>query len=158
VLGDKSKDKHIASLADLDGMRLTIEAGTLGDAILMTSDDGRFVSQITHVVPGRNQLFPLLESGEQDATVMPLHRFDAYRIEHPDTKLAASNFYLPIGFNMGFVGLVEQAALIERANAAIDQMLKDGEPAALAQTAHMTYLAPRQPFVRDAITMKDLTK
>jgi hypothetical protein len=50
-------------------------------------------------------LFPRLEAGEADATLVPVHRFDAYRIEHPDTKLAPSGYFLPVGFNMGFVGL-----------------------------------------------------
>jgi ABC-type amino acid transport substrate-binding protein len=156
VLGERVKDKPIAGLADLAGMNLIIEAGTLGDAILMLFDHGRFVSQISHVVPGRGELFPKLESGEADATILPMHRFDAYRIEHPDTKLTPSNYYLPVGFNMGFVGLAGNAPLLEQASAAIDEMLKAGEPAAMAQTAHATYLPPRQPFILDHLTMSDL--
>jgi hypothetical protein len=54
-----------------------IEAGTLGDAILMTFDHGRFISKISHVVPGRGELFPRLESGEATATLITVHRFDA---------------------------------------------------------------------------------
>jgi ABC-type amino acid transport substrate-binding protein len=158
VLGARAKDKSIAGLADLDGLNLTIEAGTLGDAVLMTFDHGRLVSRIAHVVPGRGQLFPPLEGGDADATLLPVHRFDAYRIEHPDTKLTLSGYYLPIGFNMGFVGLSSDALLIERASAAIDAMLKDGEAAALAPAARMTYLPPRQPYILDHLTMSDLTK
>ena len=44
-----------------------------------------------------------------EATLIPVHRFDAYRIGHPDTKLRLSGYYLPIGFNMGFVGLASAA-------------------------------------------------
>jgi len=55
--------------------------GTLGDAVLMTFNHGRLVSHIAHVVPGRGELFPRLESGEADATLIPVHRFDAYRIQ-----------------------------------------------------------------------------
>jgi ABC-type amino acid transport substrate-binding protein len=105
VLAGKAKERRIASLADLEGLDVAIEAGTLSDAILMTSEHGRFVSKISHVVPGRGELFPRLEAGEADATLVPVHRFDAYRIEHPDTKLAPSGYFLPVGFNMGFVGL-----------------------------------------------------
>ncbi len=105
VLGEKAKERQIARLADLEGLNLTAEVGTLGDAILMSFDHGRFVSKIAHVVPGRGHLFVSLESGEADATLIPVHRFDAYRIKHPDSKLAPSGYYLPIGFNMGFVGL-----------------------------------------------------
>ncbi len=158
VLGANAMDKHIASLADLDGMNLGVEAGTLGDAILMTFDHRRFVSRITHVVPGRGELFPKLESGEFDATIVPVHRFDAYRLEHPDTGIKPSSYYYPIGFNMGFVGLATAAPLIEQVNAALDEMLKSDEPASFASAAHMTYLPPRRPFILDDITVSDLTK
>ena len=158
VLGSRVQGKRIVGLADLDGMALTIEAGTLGDVILMTFDHGRFVSQITHLVPGRGELFPRLESGAADATLVPVHRLDAYRIEHPDTKLTPSGYYLPIGFNMGFVGLSSERLLIDQASAAIDAMLKDGEIAALAPAARVTYLPPRQPYVLDQLSLSDLTR
>ena len=66
--------------------------------------------------------------------------------------------FFPVGFNMGFVGLASGAQLIEQANAAIEAMLKDGEFAALAPLAHMTYLPPRQPYILDHLTMNDLNK
>jgi len=158
VLAGKARERRIASLADLEGLDLTVEAGTLGDVILMTFEHGRFVSKISHVVPERGELFPRLEAGEADATLIPVHRLDAYLIEHPDSKLAPSGYYLPIGFNMGFVGLASAAQLVEQANAAIDVMLKEGEIAALAPLAHMTYLPPRQPYILEHLTMNDLTR
>ena len=158
VLGEKAKERRIARLADLEGLNLAVEIGTLGDAILMSFDHGRFVSKIAHVVPGRGQLFARLESGETDATVVPVHRLDAYRIEHPDSKIAPSGYYLPIGFNMGLVGLASASPLVEQADRAIEAMLEDGELAALATAAQMTYLPPRQPYILDHLTMSDLTK
>jgi len=158
VVGDKAAERHIAALGDLDGIRLGIEAGTLGDAILMSFDHGRLISQITHMVPGRGELLPGLERGDYDATLVALHHFDAYRADHPDTKLKPSGYYFPIGFNMGFVGLTKEVSLIERTNAALEGMLKDGEPAALALAAHMTYLPPREPYILEGISMSDLAK
>ena len=158
VLGEKAKERRIARLADLEGLNLAVEIGTLGDAILMSFDHGRFVSKIAHVVPGRGQLFARLESGETDATVVPVHRLDAYRIEHLDSKIAPSGYYLPIGFNMGLVGLASASPLVEQADRAIEAMLEDGELAALATAAQMTYLPPRQPYILDHLTMSDLTK
>jgi hypothetical protein len=158
VLGGKAAAKQITSLADLDGVNLGIEISTLGDAILMSFDHGRFIPRITHLVPGRGELFPKLERGDYDATIIPVHRFDAYRIEHPDTGIKPSRYYFSVGFNMGFVGLANAAPLIERANAALDDMLKAGEPAAFALAAHMTYLPPREPYILEGISMNDLTK
>jgi ABC-type amino acid transport substrate-binding protein len=158
LLGGKAAAKPIARLADLDGMRLAVEGGTLADAILMSFDGGRYVSQIKHFVPGHADLWPALERGDYDATLDIVHRFDAYRISHPDTAIKLSGFYLPVGFNMGFVALAGEGNLIERVNAALGAMLEDGEPASFARAAQMTYLQPRQPDVLDGITMSDLTK
>jgi len=158
VLGGKAAAKPISSLADLDGVNVGTEAGTFADAILMSFDHGRLISRITHLVPGRGELLPKLEQGDYDATLIPLHRFDAYRIEHPDTGIKPSGYYFPIGFNMGFVGLATAAPLIERVNDALDEMLKSDEPASFASAAHMTYLPPRQPYILDDISVSDLTK
>jgi ABC-type amino acid transport substrate-binding protein len=158
VLDGKAVDKPIAKLGDLGGLKLGIEGGTLADAILMNFDHGRLIPDITHVVPGRGELLPRLESGDYEATLVPVHRFDAYRIGHTDTKLRLSGYYLPIGFNMGFVGLASDAGLIDRVNAALEGMLRDGEAESLAVAAHMTYLPPRQPYVLDGFRIGDLTK
>ncbi len=158
VLGGNAVAKPIARLADLEGVKLGVEGGTLADSILMTVEHGRFIPDVTHLVPGRGELLPRLESGDYQATLIPIHRFDAYRLDHPDTKLRPSGYYLPVGFNMGFVGLATQADLIERVNAAVDDMLKDGEAGTLARAAHMTYLPPRQPYILDRFLISDLAK
>ena len=64
VLDGKAVDKPIAKLGDLGGLKLGIEGGTLADAILMNFDHGRLIPDITHVVPGRGELLPRLESGD----------------------------------------------------------------------------------------------
>ena len=58
---------------------------------------------------------------------------------------------------MGFVGLASASPLIQQANGAIHAMLKDGELAALARAAQMTYLPPRLPYILDHLTMTDIT-
>ncbi len=50
--GPQARDRQIAGIGDLSGLRLAIESGTLGDAILMTFDKGRLIDSITHLVPG----------------------------------------------------------------------------------------------------------
>jgi len=152
------RQKRSRFAGPLHDLNLTIESGTLGDAILMTYDHGRFISRIAHASPGRSELFPRLESGEADATVIPVHRFDAYRIERPDTKLTLSGYFLPVGFNMGFAGLAKDVQLIDQANAAIEAMLQDGQPPSFAQATHMTYLPPRRPYVQDNPPLVDLSR
>ncbi|MGY4349949.1 ABC-type amino acid transport substrate-binding protein [Bradyrhizobium sp. GM7.3] len=51
VLGPKARGRNIGDIGDLAGLRLVIESGSLGDAILMTFDKGRLIDDITHLVP-----------------------------------------------------------------------------------------------------------
>jgi ABC-type amino acid transport substrate-binding protein len=149
---------RITDLASLEGVKLGVEGGTLADAILMLFGDGRFVNQITHIIPGRGELLPRLEQGQYDATLVELHRFDAYRATHPDSKLTPSGYYFPIGFNIGFVGLATDRGLIEQADRAIADMLENNELPALTRTAGVTYLPPRQPNVSPDVTLADLRR
>jgi ABC-type amino acid transport substrate-binding protein len=158
VLGAAAASARITDLASLDGIRIGIEGGTLADAILMLFGDGRFVNQITHVVPGRGELLPRLEKAEYDATLVELRRFDAYRAAHPETKLTPSSYYFPTGFNIGFAGLSVDRDLIEQVDRAIAEMLEEGELPALARTAGVTYLPPHQPNVSPEVTLTDLRR
>jgi hypothetical protein len=149
---------RITDLTSLEGVKLGVEGGTLADAILMLFGDGRFVNQITHIVPGHGELLPRLEQGQYDATLVELHRFDAYRATHPGTKLTPTGYYFPIGFNIGFVGLSTDRGLIEQADRAIADMLGNNELPALARTAGVTYLPPRQPNISPDVTLADLRR
>ena len=57
---------------------------------------------------------------------------------------------------MGFVGLSTEAALIDQVSTAVDDLLARGELPALAQAAGMTYVPPRQPEVRESLSLADL--
>ena len=156
ILGGAAAGKPIYSLADLDGMTIGVEGGTLSDAILMVHGNGRLIDHITHFLPGRGQIWPGLEHGDFDATLAPLHRFDAWRSGHADTKLRASGYFHSVGFNLGFAGLARDAALLAQVDAALALMLDSGEIAGFAPAAGMTYLAPRPPDIRKHILIIDL--
>jgi ABC-type amino acid transport substrate-binding protein len=148
--------KPVKSLADLDGLKLGIEAATLGDAILMLYKNGRYVDRLTHFIPGRDELLTRLENGEFDATLVDLRRFDAYRLAHPGSKITPTGYYYRWGINMGYVGLSTDTVLIDRVNAAIEDMLAKNEMAPLAAKAGLTYLLPRQPEISDELSLRDL--
>jgi ABC-type amino acid transport substrate-binding protein len=151
VLGPKAvetaRDRRIGGIGDLAGLRIGIESGTLADAILMTFDHGRLIDDITHLVPGRQDLLGSLERGDLDVTLLDLRRLDAYRATHPDSRLAASGYYYPIGVNRGYVGLAGEAGLLEAVNKALVELQASGTLAKLGQAAGLTYLPPRQPAV-----------
>ena len=158
VLGPGAALARVTDLANLESIKLGVEGGTLADAALMLFGDGRFVDQITHVVLGRGELLPRLEKGEYGATLVELRRFDAYRAKHPGTNLTPSGYYSLIGFNVGFVGLSTDEDLMKQIDRAIADMLENNEFPALARTAGMTYLPPRQPNVSRDVTITDLRR
>ena len=160
VLGPKAKikERKITDIGDLAGLRLTIESGTLGDAILMTFDKGRLIDDITHLVPGRSDLLGELERGEFDATLLDLRRFDAYRAEHPDTRITASGYYYPIGANRGYVALETDKALLESVNKVLADLQAKGTIAELGKAAGLTWLAPREPIILGDVWLKILNR
>jgi ABC-type amino acid transport substrate-binding protein len=158
VLGEKARGRKIAGIGDLAGLRIAIESGTLGDAILMTFEKGRLIDDITHLVPGRHDLLGALNRGDFDATLLDLSRFDAYRAAHPDTRLGASGYYYPIGVNRGYVGLAGDPALIAAVNKALSDLQSAGTVADLAKTAGLTYLPPVEPAILGDQLLKVLQK
>lgn len=147
VLGPKAHDRNISDIGDLAGLRLAIESGSLGDAILMTFDKGRLIDNITHLVPARDDLLGALDRGDYDATLIDLARYDAHRAAHPDTAISASGYYYPIGANRGYVGLGSDPALIEAVNKALMDLAAEGKIAELGKQAGLTYLLPREPAI-----------
>ncbi|MDE2377191.1 transporter substrate-binding domain-containing protein [Bradyrhizobium sp.] len=147
VLGPKARGRKIDGIGDLAGMRLAIESGTLGDAILMNFDKGRLIDSITHLVPGRDDLLGALNRGDHDATLLDLARFDAYRAAHQDTAISASGYYYPIGANRGYVALASDPALFVAVNKALTELMAEGKIAEFGKQAGLTYLPPREPAI-----------
>jgi ABC-type amino acid transport substrate-binding protein len=156
VLGPKARDRRINGVGDLVGLRIGIESGTLADAILMTFASGKLIDNITHLVPGRSDLLGALERGDFDATLLDLRRFDAWRAAHPETTLAASGYYYPIGANRGYVGLASDPNLLAEVNNALTALQGEGTIAGLAQAAGLTWLPPRDPAISGEISLKAL--
>ena len=147
VLGAKARERKITGIADLAGLRIAIESGTLGDAVLMNFDHGRLIDDITHLVPGRSDLLGALESGSYDATLLDLARLDAYRAAHAETAITASGYYYPIGANRGYVGLASDPALLAAVDKALAALAAEGKIAELGKQAGLTYLPPREPAI-----------
>ncbi|MCC8937734.1 transporter substrate-binding domain-containing protein [Bradyrhizobium sp. Arg68] len=158
VLGPKAKDRKITDIGDLAGLRLAIESGTLGDAILMTYEKGKLIDDITHLVPGRSDLLGELERDAFDATLLDLRRFDAHRAVHPDTRITASGYYYPIGSNRGYVALETDKALLDAVNKVLSDLQSTGKLAELGKAAGLTYLPPREPAILGDVWLKILNR
>ena len=158
VLGPKARDRKVGGVGDLAGLRIAIESGTLGDAILMTFEKGRLIDDVTHLVPGRDDLLGALDRGDFDATLLDLRRFDAYRAAHPDTKIATSGYFYPIGANRGYVGLATDPSLLAAVNEALSELQAAGTLAELGRAVGLTYLPPREPAILGDVWLKILQK
>lgn len=148
--------RPIANLGDVEDLRFGAEGGTLADAILMLYKKGKLIDHITHFPPGRSEMLARLEAGEIDAAFVTLHRFDAYRIKNPQTRIQHSGYNYPIAFNLGYAALSGNAALVETVSAALDSMRSSGEIEKLAQASGVTYVEPKQPFVSPPVTFGQL--
>ena len=158
VLASKARNRRIADLGDIAGLRIAIESGTLADAILMNFDNGRLIDDITHLVPGRSDPLGALDRGEFDATLLDLRRLDAYRLTHPENKLATSGYFYPIGANRAYVGLSANQELLVAVNKVLSGLQAAGTIADLGRAAGLTYLAPREPTVLGDVWLKVLQK
>src|SRR3984957_7892856 len=153
-----TRDDRSTGVGDLAGLRIGIESGTLADAILMRFDNGRLINDITHLVPGRDDLLGTLDRGDLDATLLDLRRLDAYRAAHPDTKLTGSGYYYPIGANRGYVGLASDPDLLVAVNKALTDLQAAGTMAQFGQAVGLTYLPPREPAILGDVWQQVLQK
>ena len=161
LLAPQVPARQVRSLDDLQGLKIGSEDTTLADAIIMMHSHRRLMRMTIHVMPGKpiehgGGLLDRLEKGEFDATLVEMNRFDAYRKDHPDTKIQTTGYYYSIGFNMGFVALAKNAELLHQVDQALADMLAKDELAPLAKAADMTYLPPRAPEVRGPVSLGDL--
>ncbi len=162
LLGPKAAGRKIASLADLEGLRIASEDGTLADAMLMWYGHRRYFRQITHYTPAKTiehggGLLEHLDRGDFDATMVALRRYDVYRAEHPDTKIVPSGYYYQLGFNIGYVAKASDTALVDRVNRALADLAAKNEFVAMAKAAGMTYVAPRAPAITGGVTLGELS-
>lgn len=157
VLGPHAGKTEIQSLKDLTGMRLIAEEGTLPGAIALNYGAGALRDKLTLVPPGRATL-RRLEANEFEAAFVELEKYDGYRLRKRDTKLSLASYQHSIMFNMGFVALEKNRALIAAVDAVLKDALADGRIAALAKENQVSYRAPASPDIRGPIRPIDLAR
>jgi ABC-type amino acid transport substrate-binding protein len=146
-----------ASLADLQGRRVAVGAGTLPGGIASFYRGGLLQKNLVSISPAGNPI-DAVQDGRADAAFVETHRFDAWQAAHPGNTLGMPAWRHRIDFNFGFVALQSQRALIDRIDAALADMAARGELAALAQGTALRYQAPQAPAMRAAIGLADLRR
>lgn len=146
---------RVDTLADLQNFSVGAVTGTMAGAALMFYRNGILQARLV-TLSQREDLLAALESGRFDATLTPLTKYDAYRLAHPQTRLARAKFVHPLRINMGFVGLESESATISAANRVIERALANGDLKRWAEEAGATWIAPEPPDVQPVIGIGSL--
>jgi ABC-type amino acid transport substrate-binding protein len=156
ALAPADAEHSVHSLADLAGLKLGVEIHGLPDLIAMTYRQGELAGQVVHF-DRSTELFAQLESGKIDAALVDQRECDAWRLAHPETRVVPTTYWHSIGFNIGYVGLSTDAALIERVDTVVAELLARGKLNGIARASGMTYLPPRTPDVSPGLALGALS-
>ena len=151
VVGAAAEGRPIDRLADLKGLRLGAEVGTMASVLLFRNAGGVLVDDISNVSETKD-LLPRTAAGEFDAVLIELHKFDNFRRRNPDAPLRWSGYVHPFGVNMGLAVMERHGALREQVNVILDAMQADGTLDALAERWQMTRIPPAAPWVLERLT------
>ncbi len=151
IVGPGAGDRRIDKLADLKGLRLGAEVGTMASTLLFRNSGGVLTDDIAHVSETKD-LLPRFAGGEFDAVLIELHRFDNYMRRHGDAPLKWTGYVHPFGVNMGLAVLERDSALRDRVNVILDAMQADGTLDALAKRWQMTRIPPVAPWILERLT------
>jgi ABC-type amino acid transport substrate-binding protein len=152
VLSPALAGRAVQTLADVRGLRMGVKTHGLPDLIAMTYREGELAERVVHFDQSHT-LFTQLENGDTDAALVDYRELDAWRLAHPETRVAATSYRHSIGFNIGLVGLATSGTLIERVDAILGDLLANGSLIGIAQTTGVTWLPPREPDVLPAVTL-----
>jgi ABC-type amino acid transport substrate-binding protein len=155
VLSARNGGRPVNTLGDLDGLRIGVQIATLADAIAMRYRDGQLNQHVVHVTDAR-EMFGKLQTGELDAVLVDMRAFDAWRLPHGSAGLMPSGYRHSLGFNMAFVGLASDKALIEQVNAVLADLQAHDAIAPLAAAAGLTFIPPRSPDVQPNVRLTAL--
>lgn len=155
VTGPGAAGRRITRLADLEGLTVGIQQGTLGGVILTTQLPAEIRGRSIMLPPGPQFLWRM-EQGMFDATLTDAGAYDNHRVQNRITKLELAAYRHPIGFNMGIAYREADARLGERLDAALAAMLESGEVERIAADEGVTWAPPRDPLIAPPLTTRDL--
>ncbi|MEL0082799.1 MAG: transporter substrate-binding domain-containing protein [Gammaproteobacteria bacterium] len=130
------------SLDDLGEITLLAQENSVADLILMAHRGGQLRDSIRHVKEGGGSLLTALADGEADAGWLAQHHFEQWKRQHPRNNLQPSGLIHDFTINLGFAALKSNAQLLERVDEQLDQLVADGDIAAIFERHQLTYVEP----------------
>ncbi len=146
-----------ATLANPGDARIGVVTGTLAGTAVSLYRNGSLRSQIVSLAQNQD-ILEQLEAERFDAALVPLDRFDAWRLAHPASPLRRTAYVHPLRINIGFVALRESADLISAADRVIDRAAASGELQRWSEQTGTTWVAPAEPAIGAAFGLADLVR
>ncbi|MEP4196358.1 MAG: transporter substrate-binding domain-containing protein [Aliishimia sp.] len=146
--------RDVLGFADLEGLTLGIQEGTLAGAISV----GRMPSSLRANAVSRNPGPAFLwdmEKGDFDAALVAVAEYDFHKRQNKITKLILSDYRHPLGFNIGFAMLEDNKPLWDHLNGAVEDLLSNGRVDAIALQNKVHIAVPRRPFVQPELRTTD---
>lgn len=148
-------EREITEIADMEGLRIGVEQGTLAGILTLRQGTNKMVSEANTLNPGPDFLWRM-EQGEFDAALVTIGAYDFHKKQNFVSTLSLDEYRHPIGFNLSIAMLKRNRDLLDQVDPAIHSMIDDGTMATLADKSQHTYSPPRKPWVQKHLTMQDI--
>lgn len=146
-----------ATLANPGDARIGAVSGTLAGTVVSMYRNGKLRPQVVSLAQNQDAL-EQLEAGRIDATLVPLDRFDAWRLAHPSSALRRAAYTHPLRINMGFVARSDAPQALAAADKVIERALASGDLKRWSEQSGSTWIEPVEPRVSIAIGLADLLR
>lgn len=148
-------ERDIQAVADMEGLRIGAEQGTLAGALTLSQGSDKMAAGVRTFNPGADFLWRM-EQSEFDAALVTVGAFDFHKKQNAVSTLVLDEYRHPIGFNLSIALLRRNRDLLDRIDPLIHSMIGDGTMAELAGKSSLTYAVPRQPWVQKRLTMQEI--
>lgn len=155
VVHPLAKNKKFSSIADMEGLKVGIEQGTLNGALTSQQGTKRMISEAITVNPGPTFLWKM-EEREFDAALVAVSAYDLHKRQNHISKLELTDYRHPIGFNIAFAGLKSNQVVIDQINQIIIDLQKTGKIAEIAKKNGVHYAVPKKPDIQGRLTLSTL--
>ncbi|HEY9097213.1 MAG TPA: transporter substrate-binding domain-containing protein [Hydrogenophaga sp.] len=140
------------TLGDLKNQTIGAVAGTLGGTLVATFNGGALVPHMVSLSQNEDE-WAALTSGRVDALLVPTTAWDVARQRVGQAGQLRAGKPLPLGVNLGWVALTEQARLLEAVNRVA---AREADLQQWAQAVAMQRLRPTLPAVVESLTLSAL--
>ena len=151
-LVQRAESPEANTLGELKEQTIGAVAGTLGGTLVATFRGGALVPHMVSLSQNEDE-WAALKSGRVDALLVPTTAWDVVSKRQGETGALRAGTPLPLGVNLGWVALAENAPLL----AAVNRVAaREADIQQWAQAAAMQRLQPTLPAVVPSLTLTAL--